>query len=43
MAAILQIKIFNCIFLKEDLCVLIKISLNFVPKQGPIDNKYWFR
>ena len=30
--------IFRCIFVDEKLCILIKISLKFVPK-GPIDNK----
>ena len=29
--------IFNCIFLNENVCILIKISLKFVPK-GPIIN-----
>ena len=29
--------IFKCIFVNEKVCILIKISLNFVPK-GPIDN-----
>ena len=29
--------IFRCIFLNEKFCILIKISLKFVPK-GPIDN-----
>ena len=29
--------IFKCIFVNEQFCVLIKISLKFVPK-GPIDN-----
>ena len=29
--------IFNCIFMNENLCILIRISLNFVPK-GPINN-----
>ena len=29
--------IFRCIFVNEKLCVLIKISLKFVPKD-PIDN-----
>ena len=29
--------IFKCIFLNENRCILIKISLKFVPK-GPIDN-----
>ena len=28
--------IFRCIFVNEKFCILIKISLNFVPK-GPID------
>ena len=28
---------FRCIFVNENICILIKISLNFVPK-GPIDN-----
>ena len=30
--------IVRCIFLNEKFCILIKISLNFVPK-GSIDNK----
>ena len=29
--------IFSCIFVNEKFCILIKISLKFVPK-GPIDN-----
>ena len=29
--------IFKCIFFNEQFCILIKISLKFVPK-GPIDN-----
>ena len=29
--------IFRCIFVNEKFCILIKISLKFVP-QGPIDN-----
>ena len=29
--------IFSCIFVNEKNCILIKISLKFVPK-GPIDN-----
>ena len=29
--------IFSCIFLNEKFCILIKISVKFVPK-GPIDN-----
>ena len=29
--------IFNCIFLNENVWILLKISLKFVPK-GPIDN-----
>ena len=37
MAAILADGIFKCIFLNEKLCILIKISLKFVPK-GLIDN-----
>ena len=36
MAAILADNIFKCIFLNEKFCILIKISLKFVPK-GPID------
>ena len=28
---------FKCIFVNEKFCILIKISLKFVPK-GPIDN-----
>ena len=37
MADILAEDIFKCIFLKEDVCNLIEISLKFVPK-GLIDN-----
>ena len=37
MAAILADNIFKHIFLNEKFCILIKISLKFVPK-GPIDN-----
>ena len=37
MAAILADNIFIYIFVNEKICILIKISLNFVPK-GPIDN-----
>ena len=29
--------IFKCIFLNDKVCILIKISLEFIPK-GPIDN-----
>ena len=38
MAAILADDIFKRIFLNENVRILIKISLKFVPK-GPIDNK----
>ena len=38
MAAILADGIFKCIFLNENIRMLIQISLKFVPK-GPIDNK----
>ena len=38
MAAILTDNIFKCIFMNEKSCILIWISLKFVPK-GPIDNK----
>ena len=38
MAAILADNIFKCIFLNENVRILIKISLKFVPKD-PIDNK----
>ena len=31
--------IFRCVFVNEKFCILIKISLNFVPK-GPIDNNH---
>ena len=31
-------KTFRCIFMNENFCILIKISLKFVP-YGPIDNK----
>ena len=30
--------VFGCIFVNEEFCILIKISLKFVPK-GPINNK----
>ena len=36
MAAISQTTFSNAIFVNEKLCILIKISLKFVPK-GPID------
>ena len=39
MAAILADDIFKCIFLNEKFCIMIRISLKFVPK-GPIDNKW---
>ena len=38
MAAILADDIFRCIFVNENICILNKISLKFVPK-GPIGNK----
>ena len=38
MAAIFADSIFKCIFLNENVRILIKISLKFVLK-GPIDNK----
>ena len=38
MAAIFVNNIFKCIFLKENVWILIKISLKFV-LNGPIDNK----
>ena len=38
MAAILADNNFKCIFFDEKFCILIQISLKFVPK-GPIDNK----
>ena len=38
MAVILADNIFKCIFLNENVSILIQISLKFVPK-GPIDNK----
>ena len=37
LAAILSDDIFKCIFVNEKFCILIKISLKFVPK-GPFDN-----
>ena len=37
MAAIVADSIFKCIFFNEKFCILIKISLKFVPK-GSIDN-----
>ena len=36
MAAILADGIFRCILVNDEFCILIKISLKFVPK-GPID------
>ena len=30
--------LFKCVFLKENMCVVIEISLKFIP-EGPIDNK----
>ena len=33
--------IFRCIFVNEKFCILIQISMKFVPK-GPIDNKAAF-
>ena len=33
--------IFRCIFVNENFCILIKISLKFVPR-GPIDNNQAF-
>ena len=38
MAATFADDIFRCIFLNENVSIMIKISLKFVPK-GPIDNK----
>ena len=37
MATILPDDIFKCIFLNEKVCIVIQISLKFVPR-GPIDN-----
>ena len=37
MAAIFADNIFRCIFVNEKFCILVKISLQFVPK-SPIDN-----
>ena len=35
--------IFKCILLNENVLILIKISLEFIPK-GPINNiEHWFR
>ena len=34
-----QDNIFKCIFVNEKFCILILISLKFVP-EGPIDNKW---
>ena len=39
MAAISADYIFKCIFMNEKFCILIRMSLKFVPK-GPIDNKW---
>ena len=36
MAAISQTNIFRCIVVSEKFCILVKISLKFVP-EGPID------
>ena len=41
MAATFADDIFKCMFVNEKFCILIKISLKFVPK-GPIDNKAAF-
>ena len=38
MAAILADDLFKYLFMNEKVCILIRISLKFVPK-GPIDNK----
>ena len=38
MAAISQDDIFRCIFMNEKFCILIQISLKFVPNRGLIDN-----
>ena len=38
MAVISHPDVFRCIFMKEKFCILIWISLNFVPR-GPTDNK----
>ena len=37
MCMVLADDIFRCIFVNEKFCILIEISLKFVPK-GPIDN-----
>ena len=37
MAATLADDVFKCIFVNEKFCILIKISLKFVPK-GSFDN-----
>ena len=43
MSAALADDIFKGIFMNWNLCILIRISLKFVPK-GPIDNnQHWFR
>ena len=39
MASILADDIFKCIFLNEKFCIVIRISLKFVPN-GPIDNEW---
>ena len=41
LAAILADNIFRCIYVNEKYLILIKISLQFVPK-GPIDNNRAF-
>ena len=38
MATNLADDIFKCIFINEKFCILIRISLKFVPR-GPIDNR----
>ena len=38
MAATLEDDIFRSIFMNENFCILINISLKFISK-GPIDNK----
>ena len=40
MAAVLADDIFKCIFLNEKFCIVIRISLKFVPK-GPIGDNKW--
>ena len=35
--------IFNCIFVNEKFCILIQISMTFVPKGPVVINEHWLR